>query len=224
MWLLTVGAGSLPGEAAAAKADYAARGRWYAHFDIEDALARLKSDMPKKAVCRTKAQIPKARTRDSTQTLAKLTTVTDGRRRTINDPPLIVPLEELAARLDVDAVYWFLRRLFTGYARTLLAYRRGLVERFALTRVARKVGSVGSVGTETWILLMEPDDGFGRERDRGQSAGGKSPPGDGRDHIGTPRPDLLIPALDEGQLTTLREFLISVRRHGGCLTLAGRAM
>jgi hypothetical protein len=104
-----VGVGSLPGEAAAAKADYATRGRWYAHFDIEDALARLKSDRPKKTVRRTKARLAKARTRDSTQTLAKLTTVTDRRRR-ISDPPLIVPLEELAAHLDVDAVYWFLRR------------------------------------------------------------------------------------------------------------------
>jgi uncharacterized protein (DUF2252 family) len=133
---------------------------WYAHFDVEDALARLKSDLPKKAVRRTKAQIAKARTRDSTQALAKLTTVTDGRRRIVSDPPLIVPLEELAGHLDVDTVYWFLRRLFSGYARTLPAHQRRLVERFALTRVARKVVGVGSVGTETWILLMEPDDGI----------------------------------------------------------------
>jgi hypothetical protein len=132
---------------------------WYAHFDVEDALARLKSDMPKKAVRRTKAQIAKARTRDSTQALAKLTTIEDGRRRIISDPPLIIPLEELAGHLDVDAVYSFLRRLFTGYSRTLPAYRRQLLERFTLTRVARKVVGVGSVGTETWILLMEPDDG-----------------------------------------------------------------
>ena len=55
---------------------------------------------------------------------------------------------------------WFLRRLFSGYARTLPVHRRRLVERFALTRVARKVVGVGSVGTETWILLIEPDDGF----------------------------------------------------------------
>ena len=132
---------------------------WYARFDAEDALARLKSDLPKKAVRRTKAQIAKARTRDSTQALAKLTTVTDGRRRIISDPPLIVPVEELAGHLDVDAVYRFLRRLFTGYTRTLPAYRRGLVERFTLTGVARKVVGVGSVGTEAWILLMDPDDG-----------------------------------------------------------------
>jgi uncharacterized protein (DUF2252 family) len=133
---------------------------WYARFDAEDALARLQSDLPKKAVRRTKAQIAKARTRDSTQALAKLTSVTDGRRRIISDPPLIVPLEELAGHLDVAAVYRFLRRLFSGYARTLPAYRRRLVDRFALTRLARKVVGVGSVGTETWILLMEPHDGF----------------------------------------------------------------
>jgi hypothetical protein len=59
---------------------------WYARFDVEDALARLKSEMPKKAMRQTKAQIAKARTRDSTQALAKLTTVEDGRRRIISDP------------------------------------------------------------------------------------------------------------------------------------------
>ncbi len=133
---------------------------WYARFDAEDALARLRSDLPKKAVRQTQAQIAKARTRDSTQALAKLTTVKEGRRRIISDPPLVVPIEELAGHLDVDAVYWFLRRLFTGYARTLPAYRRRLAERFTLTGVARKVVGVGSVGTETWILLMEPDDGL----------------------------------------------------------------
>jgi len=133
---------------------------WYARFDVEDALARLKSDMPKKAVRQAKTQMAKARTRDSTQALAKLTTVKDGRRQIISDPPLIVPIEELAGHLDVDAVYQFLRRIFTGYTQTLPAYQRRLAERFTLARVARKVVGVGSVGTETWILLMEPDDGL----------------------------------------------------------------
>jgi uncharacterized protein (DUF2252 family) len=133
---------------------------WYAHFDVEDALAQLKSELPKKAVRRAKAQMAKARTRDSTQALAKLTTVEDGRRRIISDPPLIVPVEELAGHLDVEAVYRFLRALSIGYTKTLPAYRHRLAERFTLARVARKVVGVGSVGTETWILLMEPDDGF----------------------------------------------------------------
>ena len=119
---------------------------WYAHFDVQDALARLESELPKKAVRMTKAQVAKARTRDSTQALAKLTTVKDGRRRIISDPPLIVPVEELASDLDVDAVYRFLRGLFTEYTQTLPAYRRRLAERFTLTSVARKVVGVGSVG------------------------------------------------------------------------------
>jgi len=133
---------------------------WYAHFDVEDALAQLKSELPKKAVRQAKAQMAKARTRDSTQALAKLTTVEDGRRHIISDPPLIVPVEELAGHLDVEAVYGLLRALSMGYTQTLPAYRRRLAERFTLARVARKVVGVGSVGTETWILLMEPDDGF----------------------------------------------------------------
>jgi uncharacterized protein (DUF2252 family) len=133
---------------------------WYARFDVEDAIARLQSDLPKKAVRQTKVQIAKARTRDSTQALAKLTTVEDGRRRIISDPPLIVPIEELASDLDVDAVYKFLRALSTRYTQTLPAYRHRLAERFTLTPVARKVVGVGSVGTETWILLMEPGDGL----------------------------------------------------------------
>jgi hypothetical protein len=133
---------------------------WYARIDVEDALAQLKSEMPKKTVRQTKAQVAKARTRDSAQAVAKLTKVKDGRRQIVSDPPLTVPLEELTGHVDVDAVYWFLRALFTGYTRTLPAYRRRLAERFTLTRVARKVVGVGSVGTETWIMLMEPDDGF----------------------------------------------------------------
>jgi hypothetical protein len=44
----------------------------------------------------------------------------------------------------------------------------------------------------------------GAERAR-RDAGGESPPGDGQDHAGTPRPDALIPALDQGQLAALRE-------------------
>jgi hypothetical protein len=55
--------------------------------------------LPKKAVRQTKAQVAKAPRRDSTQVLAKLTTLKDGRRQIISDPPLVVPVEELAGIL-----------------------------------------------------------------------------------------------------------------------------
>jgi uncharacterized protein (DUF2252 family) len=133
---------------------------WYAHFDVEDALAKLKSQLPKKAVRQTKAGLAKARTRDSTQAVAKLTRIVDGRRRIISQPPLIVPIEDAADDIDVDSAYKFIRNLVSGYTQTLLADRRQLVGRFTLTGMARKVVGVGSVGTEAWVLLCEPDDGL----------------------------------------------------------------
>jgi hypothetical protein len=43
----------------------------------------------------------------------------DGHREIINDPPLIVPIEELAAEVSVGTIYATLQSLFSRYARTL---------------------------------------------------------------------------------------------------------
>jgi uncharacterized protein (DUF2252 family) len=133
---------------------------WYAHIDVEDALARFGADMPKKALKTTRAQIAKAHTRDNTQALAKLTTVVDGQRTIVSNPPLIVPIEELAGDVDIESTYQEIRRLLGPYSRRMPPDRRGLLQQFRLTRIARKVVGVGSVGTQAWVLLMEPDDGL----------------------------------------------------------------
>ena len=129
---------------------------WYARLDVEDTIAQFKSRLPKSEVKRSQALAAKVRTRDSTQAAAKLTRVTGGRREIISDPPLIVPVEELTAEPDYAA----LRALASAYARTLPPDRAHLLGRFRLTRVARKVVGVGSVGTQAWILLMEAEDGL----------------------------------------------------------------
>jgi hypothetical protein len=49
--------------------------------------------------------LAKAHTSDSTKALGKLTTVTDGRRRIISDPPMIAPIEEIFADVQADAIY-----------------------------------------------------------------------------------------------------------------------
>ena len=133
---------------------------WYARFDVEHTLEAFRTHLTKKSTQSVKSQIAKARTQDSTKALGKLTTVVDGQRQIISDPPLIVPIEKLAGNLDLDMTYSTLRTLVAGYARTLPADRRGLVEHYRLTRIARKVVGVGSVGTQAWILLMEPLDGL----------------------------------------------------------------
>jgi uncharacterized protein (DUF2252 family) len=127
---------------------------WYSHLDVEDAIARFKLRLKKSVVKESEAMAAKVRTRDSTQAVAKLTRVVDGQREIVANPPLIVPVEELAA----DANYDMLRSLISDYVRTLPADRQHLLGRFRLTRVARKVVGVGSVGTQAWIVLMEAKD------------------------------------------------------------------
>ena len=127
---------------------------WYSHLDVDDAIARFKLRLKKSQVKKTESMAAKVRTRDSMQAVAKLTKVVDGQREIVSDPPLIVPVEELAP----DASYDMLRSLVSDYMRTLPPDRQHLLGRFRLTRVARKVVGVGSVGTQAWIVLMEAED------------------------------------------------------------------
>src|ERR1700730_3501901 len=117
---------------------------WYSHLDVEDAFARFKLRLKKSVVKESESMAAKVRTRDSIQAVAKLTRMVDGQREIVANPPLIVPVEELAA----DANYDMLRSLVGDYARTLPADRQHLLGRFRLTRVARKVVWVGSGGTQ----------------------------------------------------------------------------
>jgi uncharacterized protein (DUF2252 family) len=131
---------------------------WYAHIDIEDLLPRISGEVDAAARKRTEANLAKARTRDSMQALSKLTTVVDGERRIISDPPLIQPIEEVFTGQEHDNVLEVIRGLLRGYRSTLQTDRRHLLEQFNLIHVARKVVGVGSVGSRSWILLM-----FGRD-------------------------------------------------------------
>ena len=83
----------------------------------------------------------------------------DGRRRIISDPPMIVPVEEVFADVQADAIYQLIRTVLGKYRRTLQSDRRHLLEQFTLVQVARKVVGVGSVGTRAWIVLMDAGDG-----------------------------------------------------------------
>ena len=132
---------------------------WYAHLAIEQAIGEFRSQVGAKRFKAAEGLLAKAHTRDSTQALGKLTTVVDGRRRIISDPPMIVPVEEVFADVAADAIYGQLRTVLGKYRRTLQSDRRHLLEQFTLVQVARKVVGVGSVGTRAWVLLMDALDG-----------------------------------------------------------------
>ena len=112
--------------------------------------------------------VAKAHTHDSMQALSKLTTVVDGQRRIISDPPLIEPIEEVFPEEQASAIQAQLRRVLGDYQRTLQSDRKHLLGHFTLAHVARKVVGVGSVGTRCWIVLMDAGDGSERPED-GQS-------------------------------------------------------
>ena len=132
---------------------------WYAHLDIEPAFGAFRSQLKAKRFKAAEAMLAKAHTSDSTKALGKLTTVVEGRRQIISDPPMIVPIEEVFADVQADAIYELLRTVLGKYRRTLQSDRRHLLEQFTLVQVARKVVGVGSVGTRAWIVLMDAGDG-----------------------------------------------------------------
>jgi uncharacterized protein (DUF2252 family) len=132
---------------------------WYAHFDVEDAIAQVQSQMKKKQVKAADKLVAKAHTEDSTKALRKLTTQVDGRPQIISDPPLIEPVEEVFPHVQADAIYELIRQTLSKYRRTLQSDRKHLLEQFSLVQVARKVVGVGSVGTRCWIALMDAGDG-----------------------------------------------------------------
>ncbi|MEY9844770.1 uncharacterized protein (DUF2252 family) [Streptacidiphilus sp. BW17] len=132
---------------------------WYAHLAIEDAIGEFRSEVKAKRFKAAEAMLAKAHTRDSTQALGKLTTVVEGRRRIISDPPTIVPVEEVFSDVRADAIYELIGSVLGKYRRTLQSDRRHLLNQFTLVQMARKVVGVGSVGTRAWIVLMEAGDG-----------------------------------------------------------------
>jgi uncharacterized protein (DUF2252 family) len=132
---------------------------WYAHLDVEDAMRDFKSDIKAKRVRTMESMLAKAHTHDSTQALAKLTTMVDGQRRIVSDPPTIVPVEEVFSDFESTAVYELIHTVVGQYRRSLQSDRRHLLEQFTLNQVARKVVGVGSVGTRAWIVLMDAGDG-----------------------------------------------------------------
>jgi uncharacterized protein (DUF2252 family) len=132
---------------------------WYAHMDVDAAAKELASQLTAKMVKRTGKALAKARTRDRMSAFSKLTRVVDGERRIVADPPLIVPIDDLAKGRERDEIFDSLGELVRSYRDTLQRDRRILLERYRPVDFARKVVGVGSVGTRAWIVLLLGRDG-----------------------------------------------------------------
>jgi uncharacterized protein (DUF2252 family) len=137
---------------------------WYDHIDVDAILAELADAVRQKRLGKAEAKeavddIAKARTRDHLRVFSKRVGATDGDLRFEADPPMIVPVHDLAPpgteRDELDA---WIRSLVSTYRRSLAREHHPL-EEYRLIDTARKVVGVGSVGTHAWIHLF-----IGRDR------------------------------------------------------------
>jgi uncharacterized protein (DUF2252 family) len=143
---------------------------WYARTSEQDLmeavnaatreLKRTDKDAAKIAQKRAEKITLKARTRDSIQALSKLAETVGGKYRIVSQPPVVIPLREVAdgRGISPEELEERIHGQFRAYRETLQDDRRHLLERFELVDVARKVVGVGSVGTGAYIVLLQGRD------------------------------------------------------------------
>ena len=93
-----------------------------------------------------------AQRRTSESVFPKLTTLESGRRKIVEDPPLIFHFEEHIAEAEAS-----IHEFFQRYRSSLFADRQLLIDRYQLEDIAVKVVGVGSVGTRCAIALFISD-------------------------------------------------------------------
>jgi uncharacterized protein (DUF2252 family) len=127
---------------------------WYSRVDAEPLVTAARSQAGAKRRKLLEKNEAKTRAKDSMRAFDKLVTMVDGEPRIIGDPPLIVPIEDLAGGRGATEIEAFVRGMLRSYRRSLQGDRRHLLERFHYAHAARKVVGVGSVGTRAWIVLL----------------------------------------------------------------------
>jgi uncharacterized protein (DUF2252 family) len=128
---------------------------WYARLDAQTIVDRVRAEHDRKLAKALRRTLAKAHSNDGRRALATLTQASKGDPRIVSEPPLIVPLSDLGA----TSAETLLRQVFAGYRRSLAADRRVLLDRYRYVDLARKVVGIGSVGTQSWIVLLVGRDG-----------------------------------------------------------------
>lgn len=131
---------------------------WYAHVEPSAELVELRDRLDAASRKSSRKLVEKSWRRDSVHALDKLTVVEDGRRRIVSRPPLVVPIEEIFADEDAEALYGELRNRLAEYRKTLQEPCAIPFGQYEFVQAARKVVGVGSVGTRAWILLLRGAD------------------------------------------------------------------
>ena len=130
---------------------------WYASIDEREVVAGIGErvaggELGAQILDTTEEVFAKARRRTSKRAARRLTEVVDGRLQMREDPP-VLSREALPGDRRARAITFL-----DGYADTLSADRRGVLQRFEVVDVARRVVGVGSVGTRCYVILLHGRD------------------------------------------------------------------
>jgi uncharacterized protein (DUF2252 family) len=118
---------------------------WYHRIASEDVL----SHFPRKDRPEVARDVTRSQRNDNVRAAHKLTTNAAGSVEFVEDPPLIV-------RMQNEGVAWeSAHKVVDSYRASLPEERRLLFDRYTLRDAALKVVGVGSVGTACWIALFE---------------------------------------------------------------------
>jgi Uncharacterized protein conserved in bacteria (DUF2252) len=127
---------------------------WYSRLDLAAIIKRWGPEAGPKIIQTFQKQIDKAQSKDHLAALAKLTVEVDGKLRFKDNPPLIVPAEDLFTDVYSKQTTSNLADALAQYRETLSGDRRRLLEKYEFMDLARKVVGVGSVGTRCWVALF----------------------------------------------------------------------
>ena len=134
---------------------------WYARLDAESCQTRIGRRRATKAreAVRTQPR-PRRSAKDSMKAFDKLTELVDGEPRILSDPPLIVPIDDLAGRRGPRPSSSWIRVVISLLPAQPAGRSSAPVRTIPLRRTAaRKVVGVGSVGTRAWVVLLLGSDG-----------------------------------------------------------------
>jgi uncharacterized protein (DUF2252 family) len=128
---------------------------WYDLFEIDRMVELVEDPMHRKASQRL---IAKFKRKDSRHALDRLAEEVDGHFRIRSEPPLLIPLRDLADPTTREEIQGWIFESFQEYKQNVSDEIEHLLEKYRIVDFAIKVVGVGSVGTRCAILLLEGRD------------------------------------------------------------------
>ena len=134
---------------------------WYDHLEAGMLLKLVRQEVRVKRVTKVEARsferdVSKAHTRDNTRVFTKRAAEVDGELRIVADPPLVIPIEDLAT----PGSTWedpapLIKKLLSSYRRTL-AHHHHPLEEYRYVHTAYKMVGVGNTRDEraTHMLIL----------------------------------------------------------------------